>query len=96
MPTALFCILFLQGTRQHVMMRYLHGLPGKRPRITGYRRIRVLRSTAVSWVQPRDYISSIISIIILLLSDYVIILLLYYYIMILGNSIVIIDLLLLY
>jgi hypothetical protein len=51
-------------------MKYLHGLPGKRPRITGYRRIRVLRSTAVLWVQPNDYISSIISIIILLLPDY--------------------------
>jgi hypothetical protein len=55
---------------------YLHGLPGKRPRITGYGRIRVLMSTAVSWVQPNDYISSIISIIILMLSDYIIILLL--------------------
>jgi hypothetical protein len=30
----------------------------------------------VSWVQPNDYISSIISIIILLLSDYIIIFLL--------------------
>jgi hypothetical protein len=55
-------------------MKYLHGLPGKRQRITGYRRIRVLRSTAVSWMQPNDYIGSIISIIILLLSDYIIIL----------------------
>jgi hypothetical protein len=63
----------LAGNKTTCDDEYLHGLPGKRLRITGYRRIRVLRSTAVLWMQPNDYISSIISITILLLSDCIII-----------------------